>query len=271
MRINKPLPSISRVAPGSVAILELPVGPTYERIDISITAASGLDVTDIGRINVVIDGVVRQTFKNLQRLLDLNSYYQRGDDSIGATAGRFSLHFFRREMMNNVMRLAPGMGTGDVQTVTVEMEIVSGAPATIAMSANATWENSVQPLGAFVHVKEYPWSSTVSGEVDFDKLLRGPFYMGIHLFKSDVTAVKVEKDQRIYVDASKTLLELSQKDACPQKRTPVTASATHIDFMTAGNLADAMPSAGAQDLRLKMTLGTSGSVDIVTETLDVME
>lgn len=271
MKNYKPLPSLSRVTPGATATLEIPRGPTYERIDFNVTASSGLDAADIGRINVLVNGKVVQTFKNLQRLLDLNSYYKRGADAMSGTAAQFSLHFFRRELTEHKMRMAPGIGTADIQTFHIEMEIASGAPASIAITANAKVDASVQPIGAFVHVKEYPYNSSVSGQVEVDKLIRGPLYAAIHLFKADISKVILETDGRIVIESSKTLLELDQKDASPSVRVPVTASATHVDFLTEGNLADALPTAGLQDMRLKITLDTSGAVDIVTETLDLME
>lgn len=275
MQINKPAPSISRVSPGSKAVLELPIGPTYKRIDFTVTAASGLDASDINRINVVMNGVIIQTFKNLQRLMDINAYHARPADAMAGTAALFSIHFASREFDSGLplnpnahaARLAPCMGTAGLTSLTVELEIASGAPASIAMSANTVSIGDVQPPGQFIQVQEYPWASSVAAEVDYDKLLRDKAYVAMHLFKSDINAVKIEKDQRIYLDATKSLLELDQKNAAPFARAPVTGSATHIDFCLDGNIMDTFKTFGSQDLRLKMTFGTTGAVDIVTETL----
>lgn len=275
MQINKPAPSISRVSPGSKAVLELPIGPTYKRVDFSVTAASGLDAADIGRINVVMNGVIIQTFKNLQRLMDINAYHARPADAMAATAALFSIHFASREFDSGLplnsnahaARLAPCMGTAGLTSLTVEMEIASGAPPSIAMTANAVTTGDVQPPGQFIQINEYPWASSVAAEVDYDKLLKDKAYAAIHLFKSDINNVKIEKDSRIYLDATKTLLELDQKNAAPFARVPVTASATHLDFCLDGNIMDTFKAYGANDLRLKLTFGTTGSVDIVTETI----
>jgi hypothetical protein len=51
---------------------------------------------------------------------------------------------------------------------------------------------------------------------------------------------------------------------------PVTASATHVDLVTQGDLAQALNTNKVQDLRLKATFDTSGAADIVTETLDTL-
>ncbi len=263
MRKVLKLPSLSRVTAGSKATLELMTGPTYYSIVFSATGTA-LAASHFGRIDVYVDGKVVQTFKNLQRLIDFNSYYNRPTD----TANQFALHFFRAEMMDAVYRRAPGMGTADVQTFHIEIEIDATAPADIAVTANAMVDPVEQPLGAFIKVREYPYSSAVSGKVEIDKLPRGAFYSAIHLFKSDISAVEVEADSVKLVDASKTVLERFQKEASPVARVPVTGSATHIDFVLEGDYQQAIQTNILKDWRVKMTLDTSGAVDIVTETLD---
>lgn len=264
------LPSLSNVVPGAIATLEMPIGPTYEKIIFDVTAASGLDATDIGRINVLIDGEVIQTYKNLARLNALNDYYGREADSMSGTAAQFVLHLNRAELESAVWRQAPGIGTDDVQTFHIEIEIASGAPASIAMKAHALVNPARQKLGAFFRVREFPANSSTSGVFEADKLPRGAWYSAIHLFKSDVDAVEVEANGIKIVDATKAVLERTQKGASPVKRVPQTASATHVDMITDGNLLESLPTANLSDFRVKMTLGTFGAVDIVTETLDTL-
>jgi hypothetical protein len=114
MKKHIKLPSMSRVVPGAKAVLELPIGPTYERLLFSVSAAAGLDASDVGRIDVNIDGKTIQTFKNLQRLIDVNGYWGRDADSVAATAMVFAIHFNTPEMESNLMRRAAGIGTSDV-------------------------------------------------------------------------------------------------------------------------------------------------------------
>lgn len=263
------LPSLSRVAAGSKATLELPVGPTYHRIFFE-ASGTGLDVTDIGRIDVLINGRVVQTFKNLQRLFDINSFYNRGADA----ATLFSLHFFQAHLADLVYRRAPGVGTSDVQTFHIEIEVVAAAPTDLAITAYAEVDPLPSTLGAFINIREYPGNSSVAGLIEMDKLPRGPWYQAIHLFKADITNVELEVDNgtgpvRI-VDAKKTILERAQKEASPVKRVPVTASATHVDMCVDGDLQNAIQTAALTGFRLKMTLGTAGAYDVVAETLDVL-
>lgn len=270
MKKQNKLPSLSRVTPGSTATLELPIGATYERIIFDATAGAGLDATDITRIEAFINGQSIQKFGGLQRLMDINSYYGRESDSMSATAAQFALHFSRAELDSLLWREAPGIGTEDVETFHIEIDIASGAPADLKIEAHALINPTRQKLGAFMRIRELPFNSSVAGVVEVDKLLKGPWYSAIHLFKSDVSKVEITADDVKLVDATKGVLERFQKGASPKARVPVTAKATHVDFVINGNLGESIPTAKVQDWRLKMTLTTSGAVDIVTETIDTL-
>lgn len=267
------LPSMSRVVAGSKATLELPIGPTYRRVFFVATAAALLDITDIGRIDVLVDGKVIQTYKDATRLKAINDYYGRGADThgVGGVSSEFALHFERAELMDAVYRRAPGMGTADVQTFSIEIDIPAAAPASIAMVAYAEIDPTPQPLGVFFKVREYPFNSSVAGQVEIDKLPKGGWYSVLHLFKADITAVEVEANQARAIDASKAILERTQKEASPVKRVPQTAACTHVDFITDGDLAQSLRTDLLNDFRLKITLGTSGAVDIVAETFDTLQ
>lgn len=274
MRKRIQMPSLNRVAPGAKATLEFPLGPTYYKVNFTVTAAAGLDVTDIEKIELMFNGKSKMTFADLQRLIDLNTYYGRGEDTVTATEIKFTLHFFRAEMMDAVYARAPGIGTADLQTLHAEIKVANGAPADIAIEAEALIDPEEQPVGVFFNVSEYPFDSSVAGWVAVADLLRGPYYGAIHLFKADVNDVKVEaieKGEKItHVEFSKGTLEKEQKEAFPKARVPQTAKATHIDFLTEGDISQALFTGPMSDFRVKMNLATAGAVDIVTETLDTV-
>lgn len=268
-------PSFSRVGPNNRMTLELTKGPTYYRVHFVITAAAGLDVTDIGRIAVMINGNEKIVHKNLQRLIDLNAFYNRAADTVVATRIEFSLHFFRMEMADSVFKRVPGLGTLDVSTLHIEVDAVAAAPADIAIKAYAEINPISEPLGSFVTVREFPGSSTVAGEVEVANLPKGPWYSAIHCAKADISNVKVLVDEGggsvVIVDLPKQILERKQKNASPIKRVPVTASYTHVDFLALdGNLQDALLTAQLNDFRLKLQLDTSGSYDLIVESYDVI-
>lgn len=265
------LPSMSRVVPGSKAVLELPIGPTYRRVYFVATAAAGLDIADFGRMDVLIDGKVVQTYKDATRLKALNDYYGRGADTFTATRAEFAVHFERAELVDLVYRRAPGIGTADVQTFNIELDIPAGAPADIAMVAYAEIDPTPQKLGVFFKVREYSFSSAVAGSVEVDKLPKGAWYSVLHLFKSDVSEVEVEANQAKAIFATKGILERTQKEASPIKRVPQTAAATHIDFITDGDLSQSLRTDLLNDFRIRAKLDTAGAMDIVAETFDTLQ
>jgi hypothetical protein len=260
------LPSMSRVVAGSVATLELPVGPTYRRV-IFTASGTALAAAHIGKIDVLINGKVIQSYKDYTRLSAINAYYNRGADAVT----QFAVHFERAELMDAIYRRAPGIGTADIQTMHFEITLAAGAPADIAMSANAEVDPAPQPLGVFYKIREYPFSSSVAGVVEVDKLPKGPWYSAIHLWKADVNNVECEVNQVMVINATKTVLERVEKESSIFRRVPQTASCTHVDFVTEGDLAQCLRTDDVQDFRLRMTLGTSGSVDITTETIDTLQ
>lgn len=263
MRKLTDLPSLSRVAPGAKATLEIPTGPTYYRIDFMLSGTD-LKVEHIGRIAVLLNGRERIVYGNLQRLITLNKYWKLSDD----TAEEFSLHFFRRDLREQWQR-APGIGTEDVQNMHIEIQLANDAPADIEIKAFAKSDPVQEPLGAFIAVREVPFASSVAGMVEVDKLTRGPLYACIHLFNPGVNRVELELDQVKVVDATKAVLERDQRCASVP-RDPQSAVATHLDFITEGDLSQTIVTGGLRDFRLKMHLAAPGSVDIVTETLDVL-
>ncbi|HEY1022555.1 MAG TPA: major capsid protein P2 [Flavisolibacter sp.] len=258
------LPSMSRVTPGSTAILDLPIGPTYEQLIFS-ASGTGLAATHFGGIRLLIDGTVRRTHKDLQRLMDLNGYYNQSVDS----ATEFMVHFIRQEFASLADELTPGLGTQDLRTLTIEIDILAGAPANIAMSAAAFVDTEPQPLGVYTQIKEYTLPVSAAGDVDWDKLSRANanVYQAVHFFKSDVTKVYFEVDSFKVADFTKAQLERIQRSARPIARVPVTAKASTLDFNIRGAVSDLLNMRNVKDSRFRLTVGSAGTIEIVTEEL----
>lgn len=258
MRELKKLPSLTNVAAGLTAVLNCPLGLTYDRI---LLEYSGTSVTRamMKNIQVKINGKPIQTFKDADELQNINDYYGRADNT-----GFVSLYFNRPELDNVGSQRLTGLGTMDIQTLSVELDIDSGAPGDFALKAHAN-RSEPQPLGLVTKVKAFPMSSAVSGEIEIDNIVKGPRIAAIHLFKSDISNIEVDIDSQKIYEASKGLGEVLQKE---HGRVPVTASATHIDFMLEGDEGQALITGGASDFRLRPTLTTSGAVRVVVEYLD---
>jgi hypothetical protein len=258
MRETKLLPSISNVKAGLTAVLNCPLGKTYDHIVLAYTGTS-ITLDMFKNINVKVNGKPIQTFKDGLELQSINNYYQRG-----STNGYLTLWFNRPELREVSDQRLTSLGTLDIQTLSVEFDVDSSASADLAVTAWAKLSEPT-PLAYIGKVKAFPMSSAVAGEIEIDNIVRGARIAAIHVFKSDVEKVELTLDSVKIYEAKKALGEVMQKQA---NRVPATASCTHIDFLEEGDISQALITAGAQDLRLKPTLTTAGSVRVVVEYLD---
>ena len=101
--------------------------------------------------------------------------------------------------------------------------------------------------------------------MEISTLPRGPRILAMHFYKADITNLDVELDSQKVFTASKSLAESIQNT---YGRVPQTATATHFDTALEGDLAQALVTNNAQDMRFRPTLGTSGAVSILVEYLD---
>lgn len=259
------LPSISRVVAGAVAILELPINPTYQFIRFGATG-TGLTAPMIKLIRVIVDGRVIQEYKDLTRLMDLNAYHNRSLD----TVNDFCLWFRDDDYDELAAKRTPALGTDGLQTVNIEITLDPTFPATGAIIAHALIDTKREQLGVFTRIRETTVNSVSAGQIDYDKLVRGgAVYKAVHLFKADISSITLEADGNKIMEATKAVLERVQKSVRPVARIPVTAKATHIDFCLEGDDGDLLNTEGMNDLRIRMTLDTAGVVEISTEQLDV--
>lgn len=259
------LPSVSRVAPNSVAFLEIPIGPTYEVINFVMTG-TGLAASMVDNIKLIANGQELQTYLNLQQLIDINAYHGRAAD----TAGDFCMWFVNDDYIALAEKAMEALGTDGLQTLVVEISLNGTWPANGTIAANAYIDTVRQPLGVFNRIKQTSMNSAVSGDIDYDKLIKGgAIYKQVHFFKSDIAKIVLEADGVKVIEGTKGVLERAQKNVKPFARVPQTAKATHLDFVLDGYYGDLFRTDGINDLRARLTLTTSGAVQIVTEQLDV--
>jgi coat protein len=258
MRNFKDLPSINNVGAGMTAVLECPLGRTYDRITFHYT---GTAVTRamLKNIQVEIGGKPIQTYKDADRLQDLNDFYGRED-----TADYITLYFVRPEMHNLTQQRTTGIGTVDISSLTVRMDIDASAPGDLAIEASAMLSEP-QLLGLINKVRSFPTSSDVIGEKDISNIPRRARIQAMHFFKADISKVVVEMDSIQIYEASKELTEVVQSE---HGRVPVTAKATHVDFQLEGDNGQALVMDGVQEFRVKPTFDSTGPLDVMVEYLD---
>lgn len=264
MRKIEQLPSLSNVSAGATATLNAPVGLTYDRI---IFEYSGVTRAQMKDITVKINGKPIQEFADGDELDALNDYYGRSD-----TAGFLSLYFARPEMVDLGMQRSTGLGTADVKTLMVDIDI-DGAALAPVIKAHAI-KSDPQPLGSIVKVKRFQYNAGIVGQNEIDSIPTGPNVLAMHFKKADVTDVEVEVDSQKVTDASKTLLEAIQKE---HGRTPQTAGYTHVDYGMEGDIFQALLTAhtdgngnrvNVQDFRQRVTVGSTGALPVIVEYVD---
>jgi len=265
-----PSNSLDQVGAGNVAKLKLDIGPTYEKVNFEVTSvAGGLDVTDIESIKVVMNGDTRIEFLKLQDLIDVNTFFKRSADVVGANRINFMLNFFSSQFESLGDALATGIGTADLSSLVIEIKIAAAAPADIKIEADLFIETDRQPVGVFLAYRNFSVPSAVAGDIQIRDLpINGAVYTALHLFKSDISKVKLLVDQVEVINAKKTSLERFQLDNWKQPRAPVSARCTHVDFVHHGNTNNVLNTARIQNMNLTATFGAAGVLNVLAETLE---
>lgn len=260
-----PLPAVTRVAPSSVAFIEIPIGPTYETIDLQMTGTA-LAASMVDNIKLIANGQELQTYLNLQQLIDLNTYHGRAAD----TAADWCIHLANDDYSTLAEKNMEAFGTANLQTLTLEITLNGTWPANGTIKAFALVETVQQPLGVFNRIRQTVFNAPAIGDVEYDKIQRnGAVYKQIHFIKSDINNVVLEADGVKIIDATKTVIERIQKNVKPFARIPQSAKMTTLDFCLDGYYGDLFKTDGMSDLRARLTVASAGNIQIVTEQLDV--
>lgn len=265
-----PANSLDQVGAGNVAKLKLDIGPTYEKINFEVTSvAGGLDITDIESVKVIMNGDTRIEFLSLSDLIDINAFYKRSADVVGANRINFMLNFFSTQFEALGDSLATCLGTADLTSLVIELKIAAGAPADIKIEADLFIETMPQPVGIFLAYRNFGVNSATSGDIQIRDLpINGAIYTALHLKKSDISKVKLLIDQVEVINTKKTSLERFQLDNWKQPRAPVSARFTHVDFVHHGNTNNVLNTEKIQNMNLTATFATAGALNVLAETLE---
>ena len=260
MPVTKKLPTIANVTPGGRFVLTCPVGLSYGKVMFKMGGTT-FDESHLSNIDVKINGKVVQEFATGARLVQLNSYYGRPDNTAD---GFLSVHF-RRPELNPQWRALPALGTADVDTLTIEGDIAAGASADLTLTAEAELYPAA-PLGAFIKVREFP-VSWPAGQYEWDSIPKGPRLVAAHLMDNDFTDAEMDLDGFKVFEGDKDQIQAFQEEAEGKPRVP-TAAMTSIDFLLSGEMGDALVTSNVQDRRIRATKSAAAAADIVLEMLD---
>jgi len=261
MRNQVLLPTIMGVqAAGGHCVLNLPLGMTYDLIQFAVTNITAANMLNF-KVKVGSSTIV--DLASFQDFEDLNTFYRRQTQ-----AGFLTLWFYRPEYQEDVRALT-SLGTADI-TAPITIEFDLPALTSPAITAYAV-QRPPQVMGAITKIREYTANFTAAGLMAIDNIPRGARIAAFHLRKAagDVTNLDLEVNNgsgaALVQTGPKALYETIQKQ---YNRVPVTATYTHMDLCLLGDFASPMPTAQLADMRLKPTVGSSGSVVTMVEYID---
>lgn len=252
------IPKKNTPVPGTQFALRPAIGPTYEVFYFYLKG--GLTLAHLKNIRVEVRGKPIWSLKDGEQLQALNKFYKR---PLSDRTDVLAFWFYRPELSEIAERRNWALGTEDVDTVAIIMDIDASAPAGCDMDIKAR-TTARRPLGVITKIKQYPQTFAQGGEQDIaDIPTRGTAIAGMHLQTPHVNGLRLEMDSIKVVEGTKTELH----DAYSEWIAPQTGFA-HMSFLGRGSQFDALLTEGVQDFRLAVDLAQAATFPLVVEYFD---
>lgn len=262
------MPSLQNVVAGSTATLNCPVGKTYERFVLSYagTNMTQANLQMLKNIQLIINGKTVMTWATAADIESINKFYGRQ-----ANAGQLVIYLNRTELADPAQNRITGLGTSDVKTLSLTMDLDAALAGAVAPTITASAILSEpQPLGLFCKLKKFVFNSSVTGQIEIADLPRGPRIMAVHLLKAtagvtDISDIEFEIDSLKIVKGSRQVIEELQKE---QGFVPQSAVGTSWSFNVDKDIFQALVTETAKDMRIRPTLLNAGAITAYVEYLD---
>ncbi len=261
------VPQVSNVATGGTFTISFPTGRTYRSVQLKLTNILAAQLTNL---TLKLNGKSIQDWGSLSEVNAVNKYYVRGDGSVN---GYFTLHFSRPEL-NDKSRDATAIGTQNLETMTLEGFVAAGIVGAVAIACKAD-VTAPRDLGLITKVKRFPVTFATGGLQQLANLPRGPRIIAAHLFNDAatlLTELRVEANSVTVLHGDVADLadfeEKAERPRAAQSGAGGAGTSVAIDFCLSGDLADALVTAGLNDLRIEPTLTAAGQLIAVVEYLD---
>lgn len=258
MPLLKKIPKKMDVTAGAQFIVRPSIGPTYEVIHLYLKG--GLTADQVKNFKVEVRGKAIWSLRTLERMQEINAHYRR---PLSDRADVVSLWFYRPELDDIEQRMNFALGTADVDTLAITMDIDAAADATADIEIVAR-TSGARPFGLCTKIKEFPQTFAQAGEFDIADLpRRSAALAGLHLTSDKITDLKLEIDSLAVVESSVTRIHDNQDEWVDTQ-----AGYTHLNFIGRGSQYDALQTEGVQDFRLKIDLSEAASLEVVAEYFD---
>ena len=251
-------------APGLTSVFSLPIGRTYHSLAIN---ASNCTLAEITEIRLVANGKTIERFTSGTELDDLNQVDGIATAGAGDFANPLFLNLDRKALRTRDAEEVTALGTGNpedpqpVSTLQLEIDVDAGATGS-SISVQAE-QSSAQNSGLIKLVRQFTYNAGSTGIFEISDLPKGDLISRIWFKNANITNVEIERDSFTVFDRSATANNF--RLALDGFRTAPTGFL--IDFGEGGFGANALATAGVQDLRFKLDMSSAGSVPVVVEYL----
>jgi hypothetical protein len=262
------VPSLSAVAAGQTATLDLPARDVYHGLIFTYTPgavpAAANEATmkaDLGNIRLKINGIVVREHTASQ-YLDILKFYQQEFEP-----GIFPIYFSEPWRTAAQGEDALSWGMQDVSNFQVEIDIASGATSP-RLQAKAIIERVTRPLGAIKKFRRYTIPVTAAGVVNVTSLPKTDAYYTMHAFSANVADILVQTDgvERFRATAAEASHLYRRHELAPQ------SGMFHLAFDHTRRVADALSmmrgdGTPISDLRIDFNMTSAASFTLICETL----
>lgn len=243
------MPTPQGIGAGQTATVNLPLGPTYERLYIrmNVDTAPARDVPAsewgdyIGEIRLMVNGDVRIEIE-AKDLAALNAYH-------GLQADAGVLPMFLAQPWARTMAGEDGTAYGTASgmaSFTLEMDLKPDK--TINDLDVYAWQSEPRPFGPHLRIQHFAGQMSMVGVKEISDIPRGAYSMiGLHVTTDKIGRIEVLADNQKLVDSDDVTRKAHQRLA---KRKPQNGM-THLDFMDQNRIAELMPMA-LNDFRVKL-------------------
>lgn len=258
MPLLKVIPKKMQVTAGAQFVVRPNIGPTYETITLYLKG--GLTAEMVKNLKVEVRGKAIWSLRSAARLQELNAHYRR---PLSDRADTVVLWFYRPELDDLAQRMNFALGTADVDTLAITMDIDAAAPAQADIDVVAR-TSGARPFGICTKLKEFPQTFAQAGEFDIADLPRQVGGVAaLHLSTDKISNMKLEIDGRNVVESPTERIHDNQEEWVDTQ-----VGFSHMNFVARGSQMDALSVEDAQDFRLKVDLTQAASFDVLAEYFD---
>lgn len=284
-RFTRQFSNFTGIASGATVTQNLPAYGTYYHVILTPLTAGGALLTDvqvaadISRLRVLAEGNELCNISG-RDLIIYNNALNGGYANGSAFVGDLRIPFVKPNWPTDTQQTVVGIGTQDIQSLTVEVTFGGGALTTASLQLRAELDDTIAPLGQHLRLTTLPQNFTASGLQDISTLPdeSNVAVLAYHLVHSNAAIVMndvtlfVNGNERTRARRSNLISQALDNRKSPQA--PAVGSGagiTAIDFLTldfnpSNDMLTNFPLAAVQEQRLQINWSAApGNFSIIRE------